>query len=47
MDIAEIVILMLGVILGLALENTIQIAVLRYRFNLHLKLCGKSQLLEE
>ena len=47
MESGDIILLALGLLLGLALENAIQVAVLKYRFNLHLKLCGKSELLEE
>lgn len=43
----ELMLLALGVVLGLAVENTIQIAVLKYRFNTHLKMCGKTDLLED
>jgi len=39
--------LILGGISGMCISNTIQIAVLKYRFNHHLRACGKDELIDE
>jgi len=47
MDGEAIILLILGGIVGTCVSNTIQIAVLKYRFNHHLRACGKDDLIDE